>query len=515
MKGGKNVNLFDGLERNARNNAKKLAVIFNDQVHTYEEFNEEANRIAHALINYGIKKGDKIALMMKNSNQFAFVYYGILKAGGVAVPINFRLTAHEVNYILDNSDSLIVFADDDLAETVQKAVEGNAKVNLQVIVGSNKKEHQLLLSEFRSFSSKNPEIGVVESDDAEILYTSGTTGLPKGVVLDHHRILHVGLVTIITMKMGHEDQLLHIAPLFHSAQLNLFLLTGTCLGCTQVIRQEFNPVQTLKDIDQYKISLFFGVPTMYNFLLQVPNREQYDLSSLKRCGYGAAPMPVSLLQQSMELFGTDQFFNLCGLTEGGPGGVFLMPEDHKTKLGASGRASHLTDARVVDENGEDVLPGQVGEFIIKGETIMKEYYKKPEETKKALKDGWLYTGDLATIDEDGFLTLVDRKKDMIISGGENVYSTEVEQVLYKHPAILEAAVIGIPHPSWGETVAAVIVLKPGKQINHEELQQFCRKELAGFKIPRVIYEHEQLPRNASGKVLKYQLREGYQRTTAR
>lgn len=509
------MNLFDGLERNARNNAKKLAVIFNDKVHTYEELNEEANRIAHALINFGIKKGDKIALLMKNSNQFAFVYYGILKAGGVAVPINFRLTAHEVNYILDDSDSLIVVADDDLAETVQKAVEGNDKVRLQVIVGSNKKEHQLLLSEFRSFSSENPEIGVVESDDAEILYTSGTTGLPKGVVLDHHRILHVGLVTIITMKMGHEDQLLHIAPLFHSAQLNLFLLTGTYLGCTHVIRQEFNPVQTLKDIDQYKISLFFGVPTMYNFLLQVPNREQYDLTSLKRCGYGAAPMPVSLLQQSMKLFGTDQFFNLCGLTEGGPGGVFLMPEDHKTKLGASGRASHLTDARVVDENGDDVLPGQVGEFIIKGETIMKEYYKKPEETKKALKDGWLYTGDLATIDEDGFLTLVDRKKDMIISGGENVYSTEVEHVLYKHPAILEAAVIGIPHQSWGETVAAVIVLKPGKQINQEELQQFCRQELAGFKIPRVIYELEQLPRNASGKVLKYQLREGYYPTTAR
>jgi feruloyl-CoA synthase len=225
-------------------------------------------------------------------------------------------------------------------------------------------------------------------------------------------------------------------------------------------------------------------------------------------------MPVALLEKSMELFGTDQFYNMCGLTEGGPGGVFLMPEEHKTKLGASGRASHLTDARVVDENGEDVLPRQVGEFIIKSESVMKEYNKKPEETRKTLKDGWLYTGDLAQIDEEGFITLVDRKKDMIISGGENVYSTEVEQVLYKYQDILEAAVIGIPHEVWGETVAAVIVPKQGTEIDHVELQQFCRKELAGYKIPRVIYELDQLPRNASGKVLKYQLRDQFKKTTA-
>ncbi|RFU68385.1 class I adenylate-forming enzyme family protein [Bacillus sp. V59.32b] len=509
------MNLFEGLERNARNNGEKPAIIFNERVHTYAEFNEETNWIANALINYGVKKGDKIAIMMKNSNQFPYVYYGILKAGGVAVPINFRLTAHEVSYILNDSDTTIVFADDDLSETIYKASEGNEKLRLQIMIGSDKKDHQLLLSEFRSSISENPDIGVSESDDAEILYTSGTTGLPKGVVLDHHRILHVAIGTIMTMKMGHEDQLLHIAPLFHSAQLNLFMVSGTLLGCTQVVHQEFNPVQTLKDINHYKISLFFAVPTMYNFLLQVPNKNQYNLSSVKRCGYGAAPMPVALLTQAMDLFGTDQFYNMCGLTEGGPGGVFLMPEDHKSKLGASGRASHLTDARVVNENGDDVQPGEVGEFIVRGETIMKEYYKKPEETKKALKDGWLYTGDLATIDEDRFITLVDRKKDMIISGGENVYSTEVEQVLYKHPDILEVAVIGIPHEVWGETVAAVIVPKPGKQVNLEELQQFCRQELAGYKIPRVFHEQDQLPRNASGKVLKYQLREGYKEIPAR
>ncbi|WP_077213444.1 class I adenylate-forming enzyme family protein [Bacillus dakarensis] len=504
------MNLFDGLERNARNNPGKTAIIFKDKEYTYGEYNQQVNSIAHALIKFGIKKGDKVSLMMKNSDQFAFVYFAILKAGGVAVPINFRLTSHEARYIIDDSDSVLIFADEDLADIVSGAAGGNEKIQLQVIVGCIKKDNQVLLSEFKSSSIDNPNAGVVETDDAEILYTSGTTGLPKGVVLDHHRILHVGFSAMVRYKMDQHDNLFHIAPLFHSAQLNIYLNTATFLGCTQIIHQEFNAEQTLREIEKYKITLFFGVPTMYNYLLQVQDWEKYDLSSIRLCGYGAAPMPVALLQQVMKMFKTDQFWNMCGLTEGGPGGISLSPEDHKTKLGASGRPNNFFDARVVDENGEDVKPGEVGELIIKGESMMKEYYKKPEETKKALRDGWLHTGDLAQIDEEGFMTLVDRKKDMIISGGENVYSNEVEHTLYKHPDILEAAVIGVPHEVWGETVAAIIVPKDGKKIDHEELQHFCRQQLAGYKIPRVIYEIDELPRNASGKVLKYQLRQQYQ-----
>jgi len=247
------LNLFEGLERNSRYKPNKPAIIFNESMYSYKEYNEQVNRIANALINFGVKKGDKIALMMKNSDLFCFIYYGILKAGAVAVPINFRLTAKEAGYILDDSDSIIVFADDNLADIVQKAVEGNAKIQLQVITGIHKKEKQFLLSEFQSSILDNPQMIVLESDDAEIMYTSGTTGQPKGVVLDHHRVLHVALGTIITFKMGPEDQLLHIAPLFHCAQLNLFLVPGSYLGCTQIVRQEFNPVQTLKDIEHYKI----------------------------------------------------------------------------------------------------------------------------------------------------------------------------------------------------------------------------------------------------------------------
>lgn len=223
--------------------------------------------------------------------------------------------------------------------------------------------------------------------------------------------------------------------------------------------------------------------------------------------YGAAPMAPKLIEQSIELFGTDQFYNLCGLTEAGPGGIILYPKEHKTKLGAGGKAMFLTNVRVVNEQFQDVKAGEIGEFIIRGETVMKEYYNKPEETQKTFHNGWLLTGDMAVIDEDGYITIVDRKKDMIISGGENVYSVEIEQVLNSHPQVLEAATIGFPSERWGEVVGAVIVLKEGEVIDEEALKAFCREKLAGYKIPRQFEYVEALPRNASGKILKYRLRE--------
>ncbi|MBX6395879.1 MAG: AMP-binding protein [Alicyclobacillaceae bacterium] len=362
------------------------------------------------------------------------------------------------------------------------------------------------------FSSRTsePPVEVAEEDDCQILYTSGTTGRPKGALFDHHRILHVAINVIACLGVNPRDRLLHVAPLFHSAQLDLFLISGTFVGATHVVMSDFDPVAVLRTIHEEKISLFFGVPTMYTYLLQVP-RGQFDLSSVRRCAYGAAPMAPELVKRSMELFGTDQFYNLCGLTEGGPGGVYLPPDRHLDKLGAGGIPILNTEVRVVDDEGRDVPPGVVGEMILRGETVMKGYYKDPEATAKTLRDGWLYTGDLAVMDEDGYLTLVDRKKDMIISGGENVYSTEVEQVLYAHPGILEAAVIGLPDPEWGEAVTAVVVPKPGQTLDVEELKGFCRKSLAGYKIPRKVFIAERLPRNASGKVLKFELRQTYSR----
>jgi len=240
----------------------------------------------------------------------------------------------------------------------------------------------------------------------------------------------------------------------------------------------------------------------------VPNAADFNLSSIRACMYGAAPMAATLVQQSMDLFKTNQFYSLAGLTEGGPSGVYLSPHDHQTKIGCSGKHPLLlTEVKLVDLDGNDVAPGVHGEVLLRGETIMKEYYKKPAETAETIVDGWLHTGDLAVKDEEGFITFVDRIKDMIISGGENIYSVEVESALYKLPKVLEAAVVGTPDPIWGEKVNAVVVLKPGETADSQEIQQFCRQHLAGYKIPRNVVFVNSLPHNAAGKLLKYKIRE--------
>ncbi|WP_421378143.1 class I adenylate-forming enzyme family protein [Bacillus salacetis] len=494
------------LEQNARKHGDKLAIECDGRTYTYKQFNEEVNRLAHGLLQLGIKKGEKLALMMKNSDRFVMTFFAGTKIGAVMVPVNFRLTASEVNYILAQSGTRTVFCDEEFESVISDAKEGT-EIKEVIVAGNPEAEEHFAYQEMRSETTGNPSVQVNEEDDLEILYTSGTTGRPKGALFDHRRIFNVGLTMMVGLGLNEEERFLHIAPLFHSAQLNLFLLSGVVLGATHIIHKDFHPVRTLEAIQQHGITTFFGVPAMYNFLLQVPKAGEYDLSTIKRCGYGAAPMAPEIVRKSMKLFQTDQFYNLCGLTEAGPGGILLTPEGHKNHLGKGGKAIFLTEARVVNEEGKDVEPFTVGEFIIKGETIMKEYYQKPEETSQALKDGWLYTGDLATIDGEGYITLVDRKKDMIISGGENVYSIEVEEVLYEHPDIMEAAIIGLPDETWGEAVSAVIVPKEGSVIDDQEIRSFCRQKLAGYKVPRKFFIEEALPRNASGKILKYQLRQ--------
>lgn len=489
----------------ARKNPTQLAIVCEDRRYTYQEFNEQVNRLANGLKQLGVSKGEKIALMMKNSDYFVFTFFAAAKLGAVAVPVNFRLTPSEIHYILEQSEASLIVCDQEYEAYIYEAM-GNTEVHIVVTVGESNLEGQYSYKEVLANSVEEPTEVVTDKDDLEILYTSGTTGRPKGALFDHSQIFKVGLTMVVNMGISEHEHFLHLAPLFHSAQLNLFLIPGVVLAGTHIIHRDFHPVKTLQAIQEHKITHFFAIPTMYNFLLQVPNSADYDLSSIRRCGYGAAPMAPELVKRSMELFQSDQFYNLCGLTEGGPGGILLDPESHKTHLGKGGKAIFLSEARVVNEEGMDVYPGAIGEFILRGDTVMKEYYRKPEETKRTIKDGWLYTGDLATIDEDGYITLVDRKKDMIISGGENVYSVEVEAVLYEHPAVLEAAIIGLPDEVWGEAVCAVIVPKEERTIDVQEVRSFCRMKLAGYKVPRQIFIEKELPRNASGKILKYQLR---------
>ncbi|MFC0186749.1 long-chain fatty acid--CoA ligase [Fictibacillus aquaticus] len=494
------------LTQNARNFPERFAVECEGRSYTYGELNTAVNRLAHGLISLGVKKGDKVAIVMKNSDHFMISFFAAAKIGAVVVPVNFRLTANEIQYIFSQSDTVLVLCDSEFEETVNSARETTG-VSSVIVVGDVAGEGNLLYDNILSHNEEEPNVEISEHDDLEILYTSGTTGRPKGALFDHDRIFKVSLTMLVNMELRKDERFLHLAPLFHSAQLNLFMIAGVILGGRHYIHRDFHPVKALQAIQDHEITHLFAVPAMYNFMLQVPNVTDYDLSSIRRCGYGAAPMPPELVRKSIAAFKTDRFFNLCGLTEAGPGGILLDPEGHEQHLGKSGKAGFLTEARVVHENGEDVKPGVVGEFILRSETVMKEYYKKPEETKSALKNGWLYTGDLATVDEEGYISLVDRKKDMIISGGENVYSAEVEAVLYEHPAILDAAIIGLPDEVWGEAVTAIIVLREGAEIDEQELKSFCRQKLAGYKVPRRIFIEPQLPRNASGKILKYQLRQ--------
>lgn len=504
------MNVLSCLAQNARRHPHKLALIYEDRTYTYAQFNQTVNRLAHGLSRLGIKKGEKVALMLKNSDYFAICFFAAAKIGAVLVPINFRLVAGEVRYILEQSDSVLIICEEELDELIEEARQGVSAIRNVITVEHPKVTGHVSIHDVFSELEYEPEVKINNADDLQIMYTSGTTGRPKGALFDHQRIQNVTIAMLGTLGHNAQDRFLHVAPLFHAAQLNICLIPAFFVGATNVIHREFHPLEVLKAIEKHRITFFFSVPTMYNYLLQIRDGQTYDLSSIRRCGYGAAPMAAELVKKSMELFQTDQFYNLCGLTEGGPSGIILWPEEHRTKMGASGKTPLLlTEARVVTPDGNETVPGEVGELILRGETIMKEYYKKPVETAETLRNGWLHTGDLAVKDSDGYVTLVDRSKDMIISGGENVYSVEVENVLYAFPKILEAAVIGTPNSTWGETVTAVIVPKPGERIHTEELQTFCREHLAGYKIPRDVYVVNELPRNASGKLQKFKLREQY------
>ncbi|MEG0438144.1 MAG: long-chain-fatty-acid--CoA ligase [Solibacillus sp.] len=500
------MNIGSALGRNARIIPDQVAIYFQDKTYTYEQLNQIVNRLAHGLISLGIKKGDKICLLMKNSEYVPIALFAALKIGAVVVPINVRLTIGEIAYIVDHSDATLIFYDDEFEDLIEQA--RSSKVVHCIAIHQATVNGHLSLDVVLVENESDPDIVVEQQDYSHILYTSGTTGKPKGALFDHYGSIMYILNSLGLKGENPEYRIIHFMPFYHGAGFSA-LYKHIFIGQTIVIQQNFNPVEVLKAIESYKIDYILAVPTMYNMILQVPNMEQYDLTSLKTVAYGGSSMPSELLRKCMKRFNTAQFVNRYGLTEGGPGGIALYPEDHKDKFGASGKARFLIEARVVDKLGNDIAPGKVGELLLRGEMVMKGYYKNPEATADAIRDGWLYTGDMCTIDSDRFITLVDRKKDMVISGGANVYSVEVEDVLYSFEGVLEAAVIGLPDEKWGETVTAIIVPKPGNSIDTEKLIDFCRDNLAGYKIPRKIFIADELPKNATGKTLKYKLRDNY------
>jgi long-chain acyl-CoA synthetase len=461
---------------------------------TFRELDQASARIAGALRDRGVKPGDRIAIMLPNLPAFGIVYYGVLRAGGVVVPMNPLLKAREVAYYLGDSGTRLIFAWRDVA--------GEASIGAQRAEADVIGVDQATFADFLAGVSDMDDVEDRDPEDtAVILYTSGTTGQPKGAELTHANLTqNVDVLRTDLLHLTPDDVIFGGLPLFHSfgqtCTLNAAAASGACL--TLVPR--FDPQQALRILAEHRATIFAGVPTMYGALLAQPDRAAYDVSALRVCISGGSAMPVELLRGFEHEFGC-KVLEGYGLSETSPVASFNHP-DRERKPGSIGTPIRGVEMRVVDEHGRDVQRGDVGEIVIRGHNVMKGYWQRPNETTMAIPDGWFRTGDLGRMDEDGYYAIVDRKKDLIIRGGFNVYPREVEEVLYEHPAVAEAAVIGVPHPQLGEEVAAAVALKPGATVAPDELREHVKSQVAPYKYPRKVWILDQLPKGPTGKILK-------------
>ena len=504
------------LRRNAKLYPDKTAIIYEEKKYNYSELELRVKKLANGLLLNGVKKGDRVGVLGHPSPQYIELYIAIPKIGAILTPLNCRLSARELKYIINDAEIKMLVMEEEFTDLISSIRSDLISVKSFFCVEhktSDTKAYEDLITGSLP-EVKDPEI---EDDDiAVLMYTSGTTGNPKGAMLTHKNLLSLYMSRFVDLKFGPDDIYLSSVPFYHTAAE--YALIILYIGGTLVIHSSFEPERFLHDIKSEKITFTLGVPAMINFLVQHMEKypKEYDFSTVKLFLYGASPMPVALLKKAMKAFNCG-FLHSYGLTEACPGVCLLKPEEHilqgppeKVKrLASCGKEIFNVEARVVNQQNIDVRPEEVGEIIVKGDNVMKGYWKLPDETEKALKNGWLYTGDMATVDDEGYIFIVDRKKDMIISGGENIYPREVEEVLYEHPDILEATVIGVPDEAWGETVKAFVVVKEGKNLSEREAIDFCKKNMASYKKPASVEFMKELPRNPLGKVLKKELRKKY------
>lgn len=495
------------LRRAAHKSPNKTAFIYNDDQRTFIDMEGHAKQVAGWLQSEQIGFDDKVGFILKNGLPFVEVFFGIALSGAVGVPINFRLVAEEIEYIVNNSDSKMLIIDEEYVPMIQSIRERLPNVETIVVVGSPPDETGYIRYE-SIFATPKQYVSYedLHDDDAcMIVYTSGTTGRPKGAVLTHKNLCQNGMNMLWEAGIGLNFKQLVVAPLFHIAAMST-LINNCLVEGTSIIHREFHPVAVLETISKEQINSIFLVPAMWNFIFQVPHIASFDLSSVKIGITGGAITPVEIKKRIMKNFPNAGLFDAFGQTEMSPVTTCLHPEDTLRKPDSVGRPVINVEVRVVDEQMNDVPIGEVGEIVYRGPTTMKEYYKNPEATAEAFEGGWFHSGDLVKMDDEGFVYIIDRKKDMIISGGENIYPAEIEEILYTHEDILECAVIGVPDKDWGENVKAYIVLKPGKQLETSDIINYCTKRLASYKKPKEVEFIEQLPRNAAGKVLKQVLR---------
>ena len=488
------ANLSSVLEQAVASQPDRPAVRMDDLVLTYRQLHDAAARVTSLLSAAGIEPGDRVGLMLPNVPAFPIAFYGALGAGAVVVPMNPLLKGREVAYYLGDSGAKLLFAWHAMAG---EAAKGAADAGAQMVAVDD----PALAGALAGITPQTSWADAAADDDAVILYTSGTTGTPKGAQLTHGSLGRNAQLTAETLlNNSPDDVIMGCLPLFHVFGLTCGLNAAVTAGGTMTLLPRFDPGKALEIIERDSVTIFEGVPTMYAAMLHLPDADPAKAATLRLCVSGGAAMPVEILRGFEEKFGCI-ILEGYGLSETSPVASFNHP-DKVRKPGSIGTPVVGVEMRLVGNDGADVPAGEVGEIAIRGHNVMKGYWGRPEATAEAMPDGWFRTGDLARVDDDGYYFIVDRKKEMIIRGGYNVYPREIEEVLHEHPAVAEAAVIGIPHPELGEEVGAAVALKPGGDATPEELRAFAKERVAAYKYPRHVWLVAELPKGPTGKILR-------------
>jgi len=502
--------MADPIRHHARVRGEKTALIFEDRATSYAELDERSSRVANGLIAEGVGHAGRVSVLAKNIDVFFEIYYGSTKAGAVLVPVNSRLAAPEVAYVLNDAGAEVLFVSSEFYDLI-KNIAGNIPTVKRIIALNDDHPDWSAYSAWRDQQSPDDPARERDTTDTSIqVYSSGTTGHPKGVELSHANFLFMLPKVLQDWGTWDENDVSMVAmPLFHVAGCQ-WGFVAFYVGGTNVLMADVDPPAILKAIEAHRITQTIFVPAVILFLLQTPGCAETDFSSVKQVVYGASPIPLPVLKQAVETFGCG-FAQVYGLTETTGAVTYLPPEDHDggERMKSCGKPMRTAHIRVVDENGDDCAPGQVGEIVVGGGQVMKGYWNLPEATAQAIRGDWFHSGDAGYFDEDGYLYIYDRVKDMIVSGGENVYPAEVESALAAHPAIADVAVIGVPDDRWGEAVKAVVVAKPGETVSADDVIGFAHQQIAGYKCPKSVDFIDALPRNPSGKILKRELRKPY------
>lgn len=506
--------IADMLRRTSYHYPDKSALIFNDITRTYSELENECNQVANALVDLGVKKYDRVAILAHNTHHHVLTWMGSAKTGAIYLAVNYLLGGDDIAYCINHSESKVFIVEDSLYPQVKDVLGKMPSVKTLIWSnqgeGKDKEEGFLDFDKWYSaYPTTAPDVILRIEDPAQMTYTSGTESLPKGVIISNQSLIAEYMGCIIDGKYESSDININALPIYHCAQRDVFMNPVFWLGGTNVFMGP-NIGQILENIAKYKATMFFAPPTVWIGMLRHPDFAKHDLSSLVKCYYGASIMPKEILRELLEKFPKAGVYNYYGQTELAPYHTILKAEDAMKKIGSAGMGGLHMESRIEDNDGNAITDIDVpGEICGRGPHAMTMYFKEPDKTEAAMKGGWFHSGDLGVLDKDRYITVVDRKKDMIKTGGENVASREIEEAVYLHPDVEEVAVVGISHPKWVEAVAAIIKLKAGKNTTEDEIMSHCKANLSSFKIPKKIIFVEELPKTPTGKILKRDIRDSY------